>query len=67
MDPSERYRRLTQIFMAICDLEEPQRTQELEHFCVGDSGLRSEIERLLAYHDRLTVKPGNEAPPSRWN
>lgn len=61
MDPSERYRKLTQIFIAICNLDGVERLQELNRLCGFDPDLRGEVELLLSFHDR-TAAGGGQGP-----
>ncbi|HEX6104534.1 MAG TPA: protein kinase, partial [Gemmatimonadales bacterium] len=49
---SDRFRRCEELFHAAVALPEPDRGLFLEGACAGDTGLRAEVERLLAAHDR---------------
>src|SRR5580704_2165097 len=44
----ERLAHLQEIFEAVIDLNEPQRTAYLDRVCVGDSRLRDQLNQLLA-------------------
>ena len=53
MTDGPRYRRLREIYHAVCDLEEAVRRDRLDTLCEGDEDLRREVENLLA-HDAET-------------
>ena len=44
----ERLAHLQEIFEAVIDLNEPQRTAYLDRVCAGDCGLRDQLNQLLA-------------------
>jgi serine/threonine protein kinase/tetratricopeptide (TPR) repeat protein len=48
----ERWERLNQMFHAAVALPVEERANFLAHACSGDPGLRSEVERLVAAHER---------------
>ena len=51
MDP-ERWRRINELFQAAVEREPAERSGFLADACLGDGELRSEIESLLAAHER---------------
>ena len=59
MTPAERHRLLTQIFIAVSNLDEGERRRELDRLCRDHADLRPEIDLLLAFHDSVnqTVTP----------
>ena len=62
MNPSERHHRLTGIFIAVCNLPEAERKHEVDDFCREYPELRSELESLLTFHDKLSVPSGKGHP-----
>ena len=54
MSPSERYRRVSRILIAVCTLEGEGRTKALDRLCRRCPELRGEVELLLKFHDRAT-------------
>ena len=50
--PSDRWRRVEQLYHAALDLEPDRRPAFLEQQCAGDSDLRREVESLLGFDDR---------------
>ena len=63
MNPPERHRRLTGIFIAVCNLPEVERKQAVEDFCREYPELRAELDTLLTFHDKISV-PSGKGPPS---
>jgi hypothetical protein len=63
MNPAERYQRITEIFIAVCNLGGTERTRTLDTLCADCPELRGEVELLLTFHDKLNVasekKPGS--------
>jgi hypothetical protein len=57
----ERHAKIRELFLAACDRPQDDRQQFLEQACGADQELRSEVERLLAYH---TTTPTAEPPRS---
>jgi len=51
MNPSERHRVLTRIFIETCELGGEERRTALERLCLGHPDLRAELELLLSIHD----------------
>jgi len=51
---SERYARVKDLFLALCELSPEERTKELEEACGGDQALRSAVEALLAVDGEST-------------
>ena len=49
---SDRFRRCEELFHAAAALAGPERDEFLASACLGDPGLRGEVERLLAAHAR---------------
>jgi serine/threonine protein kinase/tetratricopeptide (TPR) repeat protein len=49
---SERWNRLNEVFHTAVELAPEQRAGFLDHACSQDPGLRAEVERLVAAHDR---------------
>lgn len=64
MTPSERHHRLTQLFIAVCNLEGEERCRELDRLCRDHPDLRDEIDLLLSFHDSVT-RPGERPGRSR--
>jgi hypothetical protein len=67
MTPSERHHRLTQIFIAVCNLPGEERRRELDRLCLECPDLRAELELLLSFHDSVThppVRPDSKIFPS---
>jgi hypothetical protein len=64
MNPSERHRRMTGIFITVCNLPEDERKQALDGYCLEYPELRAEVELLLTFHDQLSVAVGKAPPPS---
>jgi serine/threonine protein kinase len=50
--PSERWRRIEEIFQSALDTPEEQRAARVETLCGGDADLRLEVESLLARDDQ---------------
>jgi hypothetical protein len=63
MNPPERHRRLTGIFIAVCNLPECERKVSVDDFCREYPELRAELETLLTFHDKLSV-PSEKGHPS---
>lgn len=64
MDPSERYRRITNIFIEVCNLAGMERTRELDKLCGDCPELRAELELLLTFHDQLVAGSDKKEPGS---
>jgi hypothetical protein len=64
MNPPERHRRLTGIFIAVCNLPEVERKQAVDDFCREYPELRAELDSLLTFHDKLSVAAEKGPPPS---
>ena len=58
MTPSERYRRISRIMIAVCTLDGEQRTKALDRLCLRCPELRGEVELLLKFHDRAARREG---------
>ena len=60
----ERLAHLQEIFEAVIDLNEPQRTAYLDRVCASDSGLRDQLNQLLAADQEtmLITEPVSTAP-----
>lgn len=64
MTPSERHHRLTQIFIAVCNLDDEERRKVLDRECRDCPEFRNEIELLLSFHDSVTrPSPRFHRPP----
>jgi serine/threonine protein kinase/tetratricopeptide (TPR) repeat protein len=48
VSPAERYARVKELFLALCDLPPEERAEELDQACPGDEALRRGVEALLA-------------------
>ena len=69
----ERFKKLNELFLAVCDLDTQQRKAILDRECAGDAELRAEVESLLEHHEEpatTTVQqtarrrvPGSDAEP----
>lgn len=55
-----RHHRVTEIFIAVCELKGALRQRKLELLCKGFPELRPEVEVLLGYHDRYSKAAGLE-------
>ena len=66
MTPSERYRRISRIMIAVCTLDGEGRTKALDRLCGRHPELRGEVELLLKFHDRAarTAARGTRYLPS---
>jgi hypothetical protein len=53
--PATEYRRLTQIFIAVCDLDGAERSRMLDLLCENHPELKPEVELLLMFHDRISA------------
>ncbi len=49
---SQRYQRISQVFLSARDLPVVQRRAVLDEACASDPDLRSEVESLLQHHER---------------
>jgi hypothetical protein len=49
------YRRLTRIFIAVCDLDGAERGRMLDLLCEEHPELKPEVELLLMFHDRIST------------
>lgn len=58
MSPSERYRRVSRILIAVCSLGGEGRTKALDRLCRRCPELRGEVELLLTFHDRAVRATG---------
>jgi len=65
MTPSERHHRLTQIFIAVCNLDGEKRREEMDRLCLECPDLRAELELLLSFHDSVTRPPLRPNRPSK--
>jgi hypothetical protein len=65
MTPAERHHRLTQIFIAVCNLDGEDRRRELDRLCREHPDLRGELELLLSFHDSITRPPARPDGPSK--
>ncbi len=65
MTPAERHHRLTQIFIAVCNLDGEERRRELDRLCHECPDFRAEIELLLSFHDTVTRPPRGLPKASR--
>ncbi|MHC5001661.1 MAG: protein kinase domain-containing protein, partial [Planctomycetota bacterium] len=52
MTDTQDYRRLHEIFAAVCELEGPEREAELDRRCGDDAELRRRVEDLLRFHEQ---------------
>jgi non-specific serine/threonine protein kinase/serine/threonine-protein kinase len=64
MSTPERYARIKEIFLAVCELPPEDRAQVLDELCAGDEHLRREVETLLALDERTTHDAGPGPAPS---
>lgn len=48
MSTSERHKRISDLFLAVCELRPKERAAYLDEACAGDARLRAEVEVLLA-------------------
>jgi len=64
MNPSERYHRITGIFLAVCNLGDCERKQSLDELCAEYPELRPEVELLLTFHDQLAAASGRKRSAS---
>lgn len=53
MTPSERHRRITEIFIAVSGIAPGRRSSMLDRLCETVPDLREEVELLLSFHDQL--------------
>jgi len=60
MSPSERYHRITGIFLAVCNLSDCERKQSLDELCAEYPELRPEVDLLLTFHDQLAAASGGK-------
>lgn len=51
----ERYARVKELFLQVCELDESERQSLLAEQCVGDVELRNEVESLLAHDNSQTL------------
>jgi non-specific serine/threonine protein kinase/serine/threonine-protein kinase len=56
---SQRHARVKEVFLAACELPQPDRSAYLDEVCAGDPKLRDEVELLLAFDE----KPDEETRP----
>jgi hypothetical protein len=64
MTPSERYHRMTEIFLAVCSLGDCERKRSLDELCAEVPELRPEVELLLSFHDQLAAASGGKRTES---
>src|SRR5579862_4184029 len=62
----ERYRQIRNLFEAVVERPAEARSAFLAEACVGDADLQTEVEGLLAVHNRDTGLPDGPAVPA-WN
>jgi len=63
MTPSERYRRVSRILIAVCGLNEEKRAKALDRLCRDCADIRAEVEVLLKYHDRASRSAARPRTP----
>ncbi len=60
--PSQRHKKVSNLFRAACKLRPEDRAAFLEEACAGDTKLRAEVETLLAQDDQHPSFLENAAP-----
>ena len=58
----QQYEKAKEIFLAVCNLDAPERKEVLDRECGDDAALRAEIESLQKYHEHDGAPPTTSGP-----